>query len=333
MQWTTLGTIGMLAMGMAGACQPTPGVAAPTAEPEASPAEPEASPAEPPQPAPTASGYLEVNGIRLWHEIYGEGPPAIVLPGGLMTIAEMMPLIAPLAKERKVIGVELQGHGHSPDTDRPLALETFGADVAAIIDALQLGPTDVIGYSLGGGTALSAAMQHPDKVRRLVVISNPCARKGWYPEVQQGMTSVNAGLAESMKDTPTAQLAQGCPEPGRFPQFLDRLGQMMGQDYDHCAEVAKLPMPILLAYTDHDSISQRHIADFFALLGGGISEPGWVDTRFTKARLAVIPGYSHYNLMTSTELPGIIERFLATESMTSPGAGAAPASKAAPGSD
>jgi pimeloyl-ACP methyl ester carboxylesterase len=321
MQWTTIGTIGMLVMGLAAACQPKASAAPPTAEPTAKGTAAAA-------PTPASSGHLEVNGIRIWHEIYGEGAPVIVVPGGLMTIAEMMPLIAPLAKGRKVIGVELQGHGHSPDTDRPLALETFGEDIAAIIDTLQLGPTDVIGYSLGGATALRTSIQHPDKVRRLVVISHPCTRKGWYPEVQQGMASVNASLAKTMKDTPTGQLAQHWPEPERFPSFLDKLGKMMGQDYDWCSDVAKLPMPVLLAYADHDSISERHVADFFALLGGGISEPGWVNTQLTKARLAVIPGYSHYNFMTSTELPPIIERFLATESMTDPGGGAAAASKA-----
>ena len=76
------------------------------------------------------------------------------------------------------------------------------------------------------------------------------------------MASVNAGLAKTMKDTPTGRFAAQWPEPERFPQSLDKLGKMMGEDYDWCADVAKLPMPILLAYADHDSISQRHIADF-----------------------------------------------------------------------
>jgi pimeloyl-ACP methyl ester carboxylesterase len=319
-QWNT---IGMLALGLAAACQRQ----APTVTPMP---EPRKNMTETPKPTAASSGFLEVNGIRVWHEVYGEGPPVIVLHGGLMTISEMMPLIGPLSRQRRVVAVELQGHGRSPDTDRPLAFTTLGDDVAAIIDALKLGQADVIGYSFGAATALRTAIQHPGKVRRLVVISNPYAHSGWYGEAQRGMAGVGAGLANAMKETPTGQFAQKWPEPQRFPQFLDKMGRLLGEDYDWSADVARLPMPVLLAYADHDSISQRHVAEFFALLGGGISEPGWQNTKFTKARLVVIPGYSHYNFVaTSKELPPIIDRFLA-DPMTNPAGGAAAASKAAP---
>jgi pimeloyl-ACP methyl ester carboxylesterase len=321
MQWSTIGTIGMLALGLA--CQRGARTATPMPEPVK-------TVTETPKPVPAASGFLEVNGVRVWHEVYGEGPPVIVLHGGLMTISEMMPLIAPLSEQRRVVAVELQGHGRSPDTDRPLSFTTLGDDVAAIIDALKLGQADVIGYSFGAATALRTAIQHPDKVRRLIVISSPYARSGWYPEAQRGMAGVGAALADAMKDTPTGRFAQQWPEPHRFPQFLDKIGRLLGEDYDWSADVAKLPMPVLLAYADHDSISQRHVAEFFALLGGGISEPGWQNTKFTKARLVVIPGYSHYNFVaTSTELPPIVDRFLA-DATTNPASGAAAASKAAP---
>jgi pimeloyl-ACP methyl ester carboxylesterase len=321
MQWTTIGTIGMLVLGL-GACRPTGAAAPPTAEPDTQSVEIAA-------PAPASSGHLEVNGIRLWHEVYGDGPPVIVLHGGLMTIPEMMPLIAPLSKGRKVVAVELQGHGRSPDTERPLTLSTLGDDVAAIIDALQLGKTDIVGYSFGADAGLRAAIQHPDKVRRLVVVSTAHKFDAWYPEVQQGMASVSAGLAGALKDTPTGRFAREWPDPKRFPQFLDKMGRMMGEAYDWSADVARLPMPVMLAFADHDSVSQRHIADFFALLGGGISEPGWQNTKFTKARLAIIPGYSHYNFIASPELPPAVERFLA-DPMTNSGEGAVAASKAAP---
>jgi pimeloyl-ACP methyl ester carboxylesterase len=317
-KWSTLGTNVLLAL--AASCQPKGNTPPVQAEPTINSGAAEVT--------ASSSGLLDVNGIKLWHEVYGEGQPVLVLHGGLMTIPEMMPLIAPLAKERKVVAVELQGHGRSPDTDRPITLDATGEDVAAIIDALKLGPTDLIGYSFGGAAALRASIRHPEKVRRLVVISSPCARRGWYPEAQQGMAAVGASLADALKETPTARFARAWPEPQRFPQFLDKMGKALGQDYDWCTEVSKLPMPTLLVYVDHDSISQRHVADFFALLGGGISEPGWENTKFTKARLAIIPGYSHYNFMTSNELPPIVEKFLAS-SLTNT-SGAAAASSAAP---
>jgi pimeloyl-ACP methyl ester carboxylesterase len=88
-------------------------------------------------------------------------------------------------------------------------------------------------------------------------------------------------------------------------------------------------MPLLLVFADNDSVSQKHVADFFALLGGGVTEPGWLNTKLSKSRLAVVPGYSHYNFITSPEVPQIIGKFLA-DSLTNPPEGAAAASQAAP---
>jgi pimeloyl-ACP methyl ester carboxylesterase len=261
--------------------------------------------------APSSSGFVTVNGFELWHEIYGSGEPIIVLHGGLMTIPEMSPLIEPLAKRRKVIGVELQGHGHSADTDRPLRFDTCADDVAALIDALELKRTDIAGLSFGGDIALRTAIRYPSKIRRLVVWSAGFARSGWYPEAQAGMNAVDHSLASSLiEHTPTGKLSRAWREPDRFPKFLDKLGKLLGEPFDLSAEVKQLPMPVLLVYADHDSVTQRHIADFFALLGGGISEPGWQDTKFTRARLAIIPGYSHYDIAKAPEVGPIIEKFL-----------------------
>jgi pimeloyl-ACP methyl ester carboxylesterase len=277
--------------------------------------------------APISSGYADVNGIKLYHEVYGQGEPLVLLHGGLMTIGEMSTLLEPFAKTHKVIAVELQGHGRTADTDRPLKLETMGDDIAALLDQLDIPQADLVGYSLGADVALRTAIQHPDKVRRLVVISSPYAKSGWYPEAQEGMGQVGSAMAESMMQTPTGKFSKEWPEPQRFPQFLDKLGKMMGASYDWSADVKKLPMPVLLVYADNDSISQKHIAEFFALLGGGVKEPGWMNTQLSKARLAIIPGYSHYNFMTSTELPAIIDKYLA-DPLTNPPAGAAAASQA-----
>jgi pimeloyl-ACP methyl ester carboxylesterase len=279
---------------------------------------------------PVSKGFIEVNGTKLWHEIYGEGAPLVVLHGGLMTIPEMMTLIGPLAKHRKVVGVELQGHGRSPDTDRPITFTGLGDDVASVIDQLKLGPADVVGLSFGAAAALRVAIQHPNKVRRLVVISTPYAKQGWYSKAREGMGSVSARLADTMKDTPTGKFSRQWPQPERFPQFLDKMGKLLSQDYDWSADVEKLSMPVMLVYADHDSVAQAHIAQFFALLGGGITEPGWQNTKFTNARLAIVPGYSHYNFISAPELAPIVDKFLA-DPMQGAAGGAAAASTAAPG--
>lgn len=275
---------------------------------------------------PVSSGYADVNGIKLYHEVYGQGDPLVLLPGGLMTIGEMSTLLEPFAKTHKVIAVELQGHGRTADTDRPLKMETMGDDIAALLDQLNIPEADVVGLSLGAAVGLRTAIQHPEKVRRLVVISSPYAKSGWYPEAQEGMGQVSSAMTEDMLQTPTGKFSKQWPEPQRFPQFLDKMGKMMSASYDWSADVKKLPMPVMLVFTDNDSVSQKHIAEFFALLGGGVKEPGWQNTQLSKARLAVVSGYSHYKFIKAPELPPIIEKYLA-DSLTNPPAGA---SEAAP---
>jgi pimeloyl-ACP methyl ester carboxylesterase len=276
-----------------------------------------------------SSGYADVNGIKLYHEIYGSGEPLVLIHGGLTTIDEMQGWVQPLAKTRQVIAVEMQGHGRTADIDRPMSFATMGDDIAALLGHLKIPKADLVGHSFGGAVAIRVAIEHPDKVRRLVVISSPYAKAGWYPETQEGMSQIGASMAENMMQTPTGKLSQQWPEPQRFSQFLNKMGKLMSEDYDWSVDIAKLPIPVLLVFADNDSISQKHIAEFFALLGGGVKEPGWQNTQLSNSRLAIVPGYSHYNFITSPEAPQIIDKFLA-DPLTNPPSGAAAASQAAP---
>lgn len=278
---------------------------------------------------PTKSGYADVNGIKLYHEIHGEGEPLVLIHGGLTTIGEMQGWVEPLAKTWQVIAVEMQGHGRTADTDRPMSFTTMGDDITALLDHLKIPKADLVGHSFGGASAIRAAIQHPEKVRRLVVISSPYARSGWYPEAQRGMSQVGAAMAENMMQTPTGRFSKGWPEPKRFPQFLDKMGKIMTEDYDWSADIAKLPMPALLVFADNDSVSQKHVAEFFALLGGGVKEPGWLNTQLSKSRLAVVPGYTHYNFITSAEVPQLVGKFL-VDPLTNAPTDATPSSRAAP---
>lgn len=278
---------------------------------------------------PTSSGYADVNGIKLYHEIYGQGEPLMLIHGGLTTIGEMQGWVQPLAQTWQVIAVEMQGHGRSADTDRPMNWTTMGDDIAALLENLKIPKACLVGHSFGGASVLRAAIQHPEKVGRLVVISSPYARHGWYPEARRGMSQVGAAMAGNMMQTPAGKFSKQWPEPQRFPQFLDKMGKMLSEDYDWSADIARLPMPVLLVFADNDSVSQKHVAEFFAVLGGGLKEPGWLNTQLSKSRLAVVPGYSHYNLITSPEVPQIVGKFLA-DPLSNPPAGAAAASQATP---
>src|SRR5690242_10741847 len=114
--------------------------------------------------------YARVNGTDLYFEQHGSGDPVVLLHGGFGAGEQFGPLLAQF-EGRTVITVDLAGHGHSPDPGRPLRTETLADDVAALIDHLGLAPVDLLGYSLGGMTALRLAIQHPDAIRRLVLVS------------------------------------------------------------------------------------------------------------------------------------------------------------------
>ena len=113
------------------------------------------------------TGYAPVNGLNMYYEIHGTGQPLVVLHGSFMTIELMGQLVPGLARSRQVIALELQGHGHTADIDRPITYEQLADDTAALLRHLGIGNADVYGYSLGGGVALQVAMRHPALVREV----------------------------------------------------------------------------------------------------------------------------------------------------------------------
>ena len=255
--------------------------------------------------------YAEVNGLKLYYEIHGSGEPLVLLHGGLGMIETMGEVLNTLAKERQVIGVDLQGHGRTADSDRPLRYELMGDDIAALLGQLGIAQADVMGYSLGAGAALRTAIQHPALVRKLVLVSTPCKRTGWFPEVLTGMDQLGAAAAEFMKPSPIYQsYVRVAPKPENFPLLLDKMGDLMRQPYDWSDAVAGLQMPTMLIFGDADSIPPSHMAEFFGLLGGGQRDAGWDGSGMTKHRLAVLPGLTHYDLFASPLLAMVVKPFL-----------------------
>lgn len=135
--------------------------------------------AMPQLPTPTDSGHAEVNGVKIWYQTYGEGEPLVLLHGGLGSVEMFGPNIARLAEERLVIGVDLQGHGGTGPLGRPMTFEAMATDIAELIRALGYEKADVMGYSLGGATALRLAIDHPQVVNRLVLVSMTYAFANW----------------------------------------------------------------------------------------------------------------------------------------------------------
>jgi pimeloyl-ACP methyl ester carboxylesterase len=127
------------------------------------------------------AGYAPINGLEMYYEIDGAGEPLVVLPGAYMTVELMGDLVPALAKSRRVIAVEFQGHGHTADIDRPFSYEQFADDTAALLERLGITRADVYGYSLGGAVALQLGLRHPQHVRKLALASASYSSDGLYP--------------------------------------------------------------------------------------------------------------------------------------------------------
>lgn len=254
----------------------------------------------------TAVGYASVNGLKMYYEIHGTGRPLILLHGGVGASEMFGPSIPALAENRQVIAVHLQAHGRTADIDRPLRCELMADDIAALMEYLGIKSADIVGYSLGAGVALQTAIIHPDLIHKLVVISAPVKRDGWYPEVLENMAQMGPETAKVMQQT---QLYQFYPDTD-WEALFTKLGDLLRQDYDWSKEVAAIRSPILIIFADADAIRTEHIMEFFALFGGGQQDTCMDGSGRPMAQLAILPGMTHYNVLSFPALATFIITFL-----------------------
>ncbi|HZM75795.1 MAG TPA: alpha/beta hydrolase [Candidatus Limnocylindrales bacterium] len=262
--------------------------------------------------------YAEVNGINLYYETHGDGPPMILLHGGLMNGESLAPILPALTAQHRVILVDLQGHGRTADIDRPIDHGFMADDIAALIDHLGLNETeekpDVVGYSLGGGVAMHVAIRHPEKVGRIVAAAANIRRSAIYPEMLEQQLQVSAAAAEFMKETPMYQTyMRVAPRPEDFPKLLDKVGAAMAIDFDWSEEVRGIRVPTLIVAADADMAPPSHYVEIFKLLDGGLRDGGWMGEGRPRGghALAILPGLTHYNLGDSPLFATVILNFLA----------------------
>jgi pimeloyl-ACP methyl ester carboxylesterase len=258
--------------------------------------------------APT---YADVNGIKLGYQVFGQGDPLILLHGGFGSVEMFGPNVEALAAGRMVVGVDLQAHGRTPPADRPMRFETMADDVAALIRHLGVAKASVMGFSLGGGVALRTAIQHPDVVDRVVLVSTPFTDRGWYPEMREAMRAMGPEVAEPMKHSPMyAAYQQVAPNVEDWPVLVTQLTELLKHDYDWSADVQRLEMPVMLVIGDADGLPPSHAVEFFGLLGGGKRDASFDRSGMTKHRLAILPGITHYDINVAPELAQAVIPFL-----------------------
>lgn len=264
-----------------------------------------------PSLAADQSGYVKSNGVDYYYEITGKGEPLLLLHGGLGSSGMFAPILPAFAEHRRVITVDLYGHGRTALGARPFSLVDMGDDVANVLRHLGVKQADVLGYSLGGGVAFRLGVQHPEVVRRLVLVSAGFSDAGFYPEIRAQQNAIGAGFAEQMKQTPmyTSYVAIA-PKPDDFPKLLQAVGDFMRGHYDYSADAKKLTMPTMLVFGDGDMYRPEHVVEFYKLLGGGLRDAGWGRETLAKNRLAIIPDQTHYDIFFSPKLVATTLPFL-----------------------
>jgi pimeloyl-ACP methyl ester carboxylesterase len=254
-------------------------------------------------------GYVSVHGLQMYYEIQGAGQPLVLLHGAFSGIGTSFGgLIPELAKTRQVIAFELQGHGHTPDIDRPLTLEGMADDAAAGIQELGVQQADILGYSMGAGVALRLAIRHPEVVRKLILASVTYTMSGVHPGLMEGLGNMTP---EMMHGSPWhEEYLRIAPRPEDFPRLFAKKTRMDQQTKDIPAEsIRAIQSPTLLIIGDSDLVRPEHIVEMFRLLGGGVF--GDTPAGLPKSQLAILPGTSHVSLVSRTELMiPIINSFL-----------------------
>jgi pimeloyl-ACP methyl ester carboxylesterase len=259
----------------------------------------------------TKTNLARVNGIQLGYQEFGKGKPVILLHGGFGSLEMFGPNIDLLAKGHRVIGVDLQSHGRSPAADRPMRFETMADDIAAFIKELGLGKAAIFGFSLGGGVALRTAIQHPEVVDRVILMSTVFKSDGWYPEMRAGMKAMGPETAEPMKQSPMYQAYQQvAPNVDDWPKLVKQLTDLLKLDYDWSAEVPKISVPVMIVVGDADGLPPSHAVEFFNLLGGGLRDAGWDRSGMTQHRLAILPGATHYDINLQPAVSAAVVPFL-----------------------
>jgi pimeloyl-ACP methyl ester carboxylesterase len=258
-----------------------------------------------------STGYAPVNGLQMWYERHGEGRPLVLLHGNLSTIGvDFGGIIPSLAKGRQVIGVEQQAHGHTADIDRPLSIQQWADDTAALLGHLGIERADLFGYSSGSTVALQLAIEQPQLVGKLVLASASYRLDGLHPGL---MDNIQGLKPEHLAGTPFEQdYAKVAPNPGDWPKLIEKVTRMDADLPEWTADdIRNLAAPTMLIIGDSDIVKPEHAVEMFRLLGGGVIGDL---AGLPRSRLAVLPGTTHVTLVQRADwLASMVGEFLDAE--------------------
>jgi len=250
-------------------------------------------------PSAARSGYLPINGLQIYYEVYGplgksKTAPLLLIPGAFMSTDSMKPWVAAFAAKRPVIVFDQQGHGRTADTSRKMSYEQFGDDAAALLRALKVERADVMGYSQGGGVALQLAVRHPTLVNKLVSMSATYRKDGWYPAVPKAIEGLNAKM---FMGTPVeGAFKKHTPDPKAFEAYIEKMKVLNANDQNITdAQMRAISAKTMVIVGDADGVKLEHAVAMFKLRGGGDEEAAVTGTltKVPAARLVILPATSH----------------------------------------
>lgn len=216
------------------------------------------------QTAHSKNGYAPVNGLKMYYEIHGAGEPLVMLHGGMSTIGTFYRILPTLAKNRQIIAVEQQGHGHTADLDRPLSFDQMADDTATLLQQLGINKADVFGYSDGGLVALALTIRHPQLIRKLAISSAVYNMDGYYPEIKEALPHMSAdALPAQMREAYEA----AAPQPENWPKLVAKAATH-AQDFNGfpLEAIQAIQVPALVLVADSDIIRLEHTTELAHLL-------------------------------------------------------------------
>jgi len=267
---------------------------------------------------PASSGYAQVNGTKVYYEVYlptgkagGAGDPIVLLHGAYMTInsnwSELIPI---LSKTRKVIALELDGHGHTPLSQRPLSYQTLASDVAAVLKDLKIESADILGFSYGGTVAYQFAIQQPAMTKKLIIISSTYKSEGWLGIMYTMLTGLKP---DAFDNTPIkSEYIKIAPDTSNWHKFIATMLKFSAEKFNLGDDKIKnIKAPVLLIMGDNDGTNKTVLAETYSLLGGNV----FADVAgMPKSQLAILPGKGHVSVMMDTQaIVAIVGSFLATK--------------------
>ncbi|GLF99193.1 alpha/beta fold hydrolase [Streptomyces yaizuensis] len=233
--------------------------------------------------------YVQLGAVKTWYDVTGTGEPLVLLHGGLVDARFFEPNLGALAEHYRVHTPERRGHGHTPDVPGPITYQLMADDMIAFLETVVGGPADLVGHSDGAFTAMFVAMQRPDLVKRLVLISGGFNKSG--SAEPEGMEWDVDELARYLGP------AYGEVSPDgeeHFTVVATKIGEMAAKEPDlEAGDLAKVTARTLVMFADDDLVTLAHMTEMFQAL--------------PEAELAIVPGTSHF---LTQEKPELVNRLV-----------------------